>query len=161
MIDEEIKSAVIGNIHPVSIDLVIDKRIYLIRAKEVEKYERKVYIRSLLILVGNELITTNYADTKLLLAEIKLFDKGNKQNKYTVLEKKDGDINLRLQLSEGHVYISKAEAHTISEIYRESMHGMSTQRLLESEIKFSLPELAQFLNMDGFLEYYGAYENAE
>jgi len=155
MIDEEIENAKMYNVSLVSIDLILDKQIYLIRAKEAKKSENRAFIRSLMFVVKNELITTNYADTKLLLTEIKLFEKGNKQNKYTTIEKQNGNINLRLQLREGHIYISKAEALTISEIYRESMTGMSTQRIVESEIKFTLQELAQLLNRDGFLENKG------
>jgi len=152
MIDEEIEAAKIHNISLVSIDLIIDKEIYLIRAKESVRNTNRAFIRSLMFAVRNELVTTNYADTKLLMAEIKLFEKGNQQNKYTTLEKHDRDINLRLELSEGHIYISKAEAYTISEIYRESMTGMGTQRIVEAELKFTLQELAQLLNRDGFLK---------
>lgn len=35
------------------------------------------------------------------------------------------------------------------------MTGMGTQRIVEAEIKFTIHELAQLLNKDGFLEQDG------
>lgn len=89
MIDEEIEAVKMHNVSLVCIDLIIDKEIYLIRAKEAKQSENRAFIRSLMFVVKNELVTTNYADTKLLLSEIKLFERGNEQNKYTTLEKQN------------------------------------------------------------------------
>jgi len=152
MIDEIILDTVPENVELKPITLVNAKKIVLFRAKELDITNKKSYVRSLLFMVGNELITTNYPDTKLLFAEIKLFEKGNKQNSFTTLEKFEGDTNLKLKLTNGHIYISKAEALTISEIYHESKQGVNLQRLLEAELKFSPELLTQLLHESGFLD---------
>jgi len=145
MYDEIITETLPENITLSVIPLVYDKFIALVRAKEYDEENKKSYVRSLLIMIENELITTNYADTKLLLAELKLFDKGNAQNKFTSLEKINGDVNLKLKLSDDYIYISKAEAFTISGIYEESKIGVSMQRIIESELKFTPEILAKLL----------------
>jgi len=155
MNDQIILKTVPENVELKPIILVNAKKIVLFRAKELDLANNKTYVRSLLFMVGNELITTNYPDTKLLFAEIKLFEKGNKQNSFTTLEKYDGSINLKLKLTKGHIYITKAEALTISEIYNESKYGVSLQRLLESELKFSPELLTQLLYKSGFLNKIG------
>ena len=151
MIDEIILNTVPENVDLKPIAMIHKKQIFLFRAKELDATNKKSYVRSLLLMVGNELITTNYADTKLLLAELKLFEKGNKQNTFTSLEKFEGDTNLKLKLTNGHIYISKAEALTISEIYHESKQGVNLQRLLEAELKFYPELLTQMLYESGFL----------
>ena len=152
MNDEMIEEALPENISLRAIPLILDKKIYLIRAKEDDYFSRKSYLRSLLVSVRDELVTTNYADTRLLLSEIKLFDKGNKQNKFTEIVQKDGDRNLKLSLTNGHIYISKAEAMTITSIYEESKIGVSLQRLLEQEIHFTPQFIAKLLIDGNFLK---------
>jgi len=152
MYDEIITETLPENTTLSEISLVNDKFIVLVRAKEYDEENKKNYVRSLLLMIKDELITTNYSDTKLLLAEIKLFDKGNKQNKFTSLEKINGDINLKLQLSDDYIYISKAEAFTISGIYEESKIGVSMQRIIESELKFTPEILAKLLHDNKLLD---------
>jgi len=156
MYDEIITEALPENITLEVIALIRDKQIALIRAKELDIGNKKSYARSLLIMVKDELLTTNYADTKLLLTELKLFDRGNKQNKFTTLEKKDGDINLKLNLSNSHIYISKAEALTISGIYEESKIGVSIQRLMVEELKFTAESLTSYLHHSKLLDKIGS-----
>ncbi len=155
MIDEIILDTVPENVELKPIILVNAKNIVLFRAKELDIINKKSYVRSLLFMVGNELITTNYPDTKLLFAEIKLFEKGNKQNSFTTLEKFEGDTNLKLKLTNGHIYISKAEALAITEMYHESKQGINLQRLHEAELKFSPELLTQLLYKSGFLDKLG------
>ena len=47
MLDELIANAKLEDISLRDIELIIDKQIYLIRAKEVKQYEKKVYVRSI------------------------------------------------------------------------------------------------------------------
>lgn len=152
MIDEITTETIDNNIKLNAFALVNDKNFMLIRAKEQDESNSKSYVRCLLLMVGNELITTNYADTRLLLSEIKLFEKGNKQNKYTTIERKDGDINLKLKLMNSHIYISKAEAMAITDIYNESKVGISMSRMLEYELKFTPETLTRELNRAKLLE---------
>jgi hypothetical protein len=155
MYDEIIPETLPENVKLEAIVLIYDKKIVLIRAKELDIGNKKNYARSLLIMIKDELITTNYADTKLLLSELKLFDRGNKQNKFTTLEKKDGDINLKLTLSNSHIYISKAEALTICGIYEESKIGISIQRLMVKELKFTADSLTSYLHESKLLDKIG------
>ena len=124
----------------------------LLRAKEEDFLEKKSYLRTILFMINNEIITTNYADTRLLLSEFKLFDRGNKQNKYTTLEKFEGDINLKIKLTNSTIYISKAEALTIVEMYNESKLGISMNRIIEKEYRFSAEELTIKLQNSKFLD---------
>jgi len=156
MYDEIIPETLPENVTLEVIALIRDKNIALIRAKELDAVKKKSYARSLLIMINNELITTNYADTKLLLAELKLFNRGNKQNKFTTIETKDGDINLKLKLSNSHIYISKAEAFTISGIYEESKIGISVQRLIVEELKFTAGSLTSYLHSSKLLDKIGS-----
>ncbi len=133
------------------IRLINDKQIYFIRVKEEDYVNQKSYLLGLMVMVGNELITTNYADTKLLLSEIKLFDRGNKQNTFTSLEKFDNDINLKLNLHKSHIYISKAEALTITSMFDESKQGVSMQRIIENEFVMTPSVLTKLLDNTGLL----------
>lgn len=155
MYDEITKETLPQNVSLKIFALINDKNIYLIRAKEDDYTLNKGYIRSLLIMVRNELVTTNYADTKLLLSEIKLFERGNKQNKYTTVEKFDGDVNLKLHLTDGYIYISKAEALSITDIYSESKIGVSMARILEHELMFTPETLTMHLHNSKQLDKLG------
>lgn len=152
MIDEILTDTIPENVSLRAITMLYEKKIFLIYAREEDKAKQRSYARSILIMVGNELVTSNYADTMLLFSEIKLFDYGNKQNRFTTIEKFDGDINLKLKLSTGHVYLSKAEAATMLVIYAESKMGISLQRLLNFELRFTRETLVRFLSQSGFLE---------
>ncbi len=152
MIDEIIEESDINRIRLQGFSLVNDKPIMLLRAKEEDFLEKKSYLRTILFMINNEIITTNYADTRLLLSEFKLFDRGNKQNKYTTLEKFEGDINLKIKLTNSTIYISKAEALTIVEMYNESKLGISMNRIIEKEYRFSAEELTIKLQNSKFLD---------
>ena len=152
MIDEIIEESNINRIRLQGFQLVNDKEVSLLRVKEENFLEKKSYIRNMLIMIGNEIITTNYADTRLLLSEFKLFDRGNKQNKYTSLEKFEGNINLKIKLANTTVYISKAEALTIVDIYNESKLGISMNRIIEKEFRFTAEELTIKLQNSKFLD---------
>ena len=139
------------NIKPKLQVLNYDRKMVLVRAIEVDEVDNKSYLRTLMLLVENEFITTNYPDTKLLLSELKLFNQGNKQNKYTSLEQKDGDINLKLKLSDSVIYISKVEAHAITEIYHESKVGTSMKKLFDGEYRPELSVLTSWIHEAGLL----------
>ena len=119
-----------------------DKKIFLIRGFVYDYDNKKRYLHSLLILINKTFVTQNYADTKLIIAELKLFEKGNKQNKYTQLVRKDGDINLKISLGKtNNVYISKAEALAITSIFTESLYGFSLQRIISEEHLLDIEKL--------------------
>lgn len=136
------------NVKLIPMAMIRDKEIFFVVGKEEDLKNQKSYIRTYLIMVGNEVVTSNYADTILLISELKLFEKGNKQNKFTVVEKFEGDINLRLKLSKGHIYITRAEALAILTIYI----GVGTQKILEHELKFTRELLVKLLSDSGLLK---------
>jgi len=103
MLDVQISKTIPMNVSLIKIPVVRDKKISFLRAKEYVKKDNKSYLRSMLIIVDDELVTTNFADTVVLLAEIQKFERGNKQNTYTKVETHNGDVNLKLNLTNGHI----------------------------------------------------------
>lgn len=142
-----------------TIPLVNAKNIFLVRAKEEDRSNNKSYVLNLLFMVGNELITTNYADTRLLLAELKLFERGNIQNTFTSIKEIACVVNLKLQLHNTYIYISKAEALTILDIYHESKTGISMQRLIENKYIFTAENLTKLLSNSDLLSNRGLLKN--
>ena len=141
----------IDNIEPKLQVLNYDKKMVLLRLIEVDKVDKKSYLRTLMMIIDNELVTTNYPDTRLLIAELKLFNQGNKQNKYTAIQQKDGDTNLKLQLTNRAIYISKAEAYAIADIYHESKSGTNMMKLFEGEYKPEPSVLTSWIHEAGLL----------
>ena len=155
MLDEQINTTIPENVSLIEIPVIRNKKICFVRAKEKVVKERKSYLRSLLIMIGDELITTNFADTLVLLAEIQKFERGNKQNFYTVVEKYEGDINLKLALTNGHIYISAVESLAILNMYKHSLQGMSLTRIIEDELILTAEMIASYLNENMMLNKKG------
>jgi len=151
MIDEQIASTIPTNVALIEIPVIRDKKISFLRAKEYVKKDNKSYLRSMLILVNNELVTTNFADTTLLLAEIKKFERGNKQNFYTSVERHNGDVNLKLELTDGHIYISTTEALAIVTMHTIALQRMSMTRMIEDELMLTAEMISGYLNENNIL----------
>lgn len=105
-------------------------------------------------MVGKELVTTNLADTRQLIAELKLFEKGNQQNTFTSYETFGGNVNLKLQLHNSHIYIFKAEAENIVQVYNDLTRGKNMETLLNNEYTFTLNTLTELLGCAGFLGWH-------
>jgi len=155
MLDEQITKTIPSNVSLIEIPVIRNKEICFIRAKERVDVDKKNYLRSILIMVGNELITTNFADTVVLLAEIQKFEHGNKQNFYTSVERHDGDVNLKLELTNGHIYISTVEALAIINMYKHSFQGVSLIRIIEEELVLTAEMIAGYLNENKMLNKKG------
>lgn len=151
MLDQQITQAIPNNVSLIEIPVIRNKQFSFIRAKEKVVGDKKSYLRSILIMIKDELITTNFADTVVLLAEIQKFERGNKQNFYTSLEQHDGDINLKLELTEGHIYISTVEALAIINMYKHSLQGVSLIRIIEEELMLTAEMIAGYLNEKNML----------
>lgn len=134
--------------------LIRDKRIVIVRIKEDDTKKNKSYLRNLFILVGNEFVTTNYSDTMQLLSEIKLFNRGNKQNKYTNLVDFQGDVNLKLKLTNDHIHISRAEAMSITDIMKDAKSGLTMTRVFDNEYPFSAELITTHLIKSGLLNWF-------
>jgi len=131
------------NIIITKVPLNRDKEIYLLRAFSIEN--KKKYLRNFAILVQNILFASNFADTVLLLEELNLFDKGDPKNKFFETTEHQKVKNLRLQINDIKIFISRSEAKAIYKIYNLSFLGYSLTRLLEAEYQFTPQNLAQLL----------------
>jgi len=144
MMDEQIEKAKVENLELLLNSLLRDKNISLVKIKE--SIATKSYLRNLLVIVKNELVTTNYEDTCLFMEELKLFNLGNEQNKYFDVKEKNSIKNLRLSLLDGsYIYISKSEASAIYKLYSESKLGLSLNYIRDYEYEFTPEMLTDFL----------------
>jgi len=157
MLDEQINCVIPDNVDLIEIPVIRSKKISFVRAKERVKVKDKYYnyLRSMLIMVGEELITTNFADTVVLLAEIQKFDRGNKQNKYTEIERHKGDVNLKLNLTLGYIYISASESLAIFNMHKYSLQGISLVRIIDDEFVLTAESIATYLNKNKMLNKQG------
>lgn len=128
-----------GSIYMSSIPLCIDKKINLVRILEkvIDNKREKTMIRQICIAVENVLLTSRIADTSHFITEIKLAETGNKQNKYVDVTEYKSVKNLVLKhklLADNKIFISKAEAMSIVDLYNKSFIGYSSSQFLESEM---------------------------
>lgn len=134
-----------------------DKDIKLLRGFEENTKAKKRYIRNIVIMIGNEFITSNLADSILLKEELALFNFGDKQNKYFFPSSrtiKQQSVNsLDLTLSNGKViHICKSEAKAMVVIWNMALQGYSFSRLLELEKKQTLETWTVALEANGYLQ---------
>jgi hypothetical protein len=140
-------------------DVVLNnqKNIRLLRGYEEDYNNKKRYMRNIVIMIEDEFITSNIADTMLLKEELNLFEKGDDQNKFFKITTRTVDkkimISLKLTLTnKKDIFISKSEAKAICKLFDMSLQGYSFARLLEFETK----QTAQTWTLA--LEYYGYLE---
>lgn len=134
-----------------SVKVINNKNIYIVKIKQEVVRRDKKFISNIFVMAGNELITTNYADTRQLMTELKLFERGNKQNTFTKIEKFEGNINLKLQLYNSSIYIFKSEAETIVQAYFDLIRGINMEALADNEFKFTPDILTELLGCAGIL----------
>lgn len=154
--DELIKRDETNIQEPTVVPLHNKKKIALLRAFEVDLRNNKKYMRNVLFIVENEVMTDNFSDTILLKEELKLFDKGDEQNTFfRVVERElkgKKVTSLELSLDGGKkIYISKSEAKAIVDIWNMSMQGYSFSRILEYENQQTLESWTNILHQSGLL----------
>lgn len=134
------------------IDLSIDKNMCLIQLFDENINNKKKYLRGLLILIDDYILTSRYADTVHFMEELKLFDVGNDHNKYLDIKEYKNTKNLKLKwINDKDIFISKAEAKAIYKIYDLSFKGYSTSVLLEDEFKLSSQQIIKILHENKLL----------
>lgn len=133
------------------VGLNFDKEIYLLRAFEEDQFAKKKYLRTAGILVGDELLTSTFADTTHFMEELNLFDFGNNQNKYFAVTEYIGTPNLKLKIDDKNVFISKAEAKTMYKLFNMSLIGYSLARVLEFEYRFTPQSISTALHRHDYL----------
>lgn len=134
------------------VPLCRDKNILLVRGFEVDYKEDKKFMKTALILVGDEIVTSNFSDTVHFMEELNLYDFGNDQNKYLDISEYKSTKNLRLKLEKETVYISKSECKAIYKLFNWSLAGYSLASVLEFEYNFTPETLTKVLNDHGYLE---------
>lgn len=139
-------------VFPVAIKLDIDRGIYLIIFIEKNEQKSKKYIRGVLIMVQNTILTSTFCDTRHFMEELNLFENGNNQNKYVDITEYQNTKNLKLKYKgEGDIFISKSAARAIYSIYKESFIGYSRVEMSEKEITFTPQLLTQLLHKFQYL----------
>jgi len=138
--DEIIKESYSTDILITHVVLNQQKDIKLLRGYEEDYDNKKRYMRNFVIMIKNEFITSNIADSMLFKEELSLFEKGDDQNKYLKLTSrligKKQNISLKLNLADkSEIFISKSEAKAIVKLFEMSLQGYSFARLLEFETK--------------------------
>lgn len=136
------------------VGLNFDKEIYLVRAFEHDLGANKKYLRTAGILIGDELLTSTFADTTHFMEELNLFDFGNSQNKYFAVTEYKNTKNLKLIIDEDkekYVFISKSEAKTMYKLFNMSLIGYSLARVLEFEYQFTPQSISIALHRHDYL----------
>lgn len=151
-LDELTKENPFFRVSLTKVPLNFDKNIFLVRAFEEDLKEKKKYMRSALILVGNEIITSRFSDTIHFIEELNLYDFGNDQNQYLDITEFKNTKNLRLKLTDKIIYLSKSECKTMSKLFNFSLSGYTMSRVLEFEYTFTPETLTRALNDFGYLE---------
>lgn len=134
------------------VPLCRDKGISLVRGFQLDFQKDKKYMKTALILVGGEIVTSNYSDTVHFMEELNLYDFGNDQNKYLDIKEFKNTKNLRLKLENETVYITKSECKAIYKLFNSSLAGYSLASVLEFEYDFTAETLTRALNDYGYLE---------
>lgn len=134
------------------VPLCRDKNIFLVRGFEINYKEDKKFMKTALILVGDEIITSNFSDSVHIMEELNLYDFGNDQNKYLDITEYKSTKNLRLKLENEVIYITKSECKAIYKLFNMSMQGYSLANVLEFEYNFTPESLSQVLSENGYLE---------
>lgn len=134
-----------------------DRDIKLLRGFEEDANVKKRYMRNIVIMIGDEFITSNIADTMLFKEELALFNFGDKQNKYFFPSsrtiEKESVSSLALTLSDGKIiHISKSEAKAMVGLWNMSLQGYSFARLLEFEKEQTLETWTIALESNGYLQ---------
>ena len=134
------------------VQLCRDKNISLVRGFNLDYEANKKYMKTALIIVGDEIITSNFSDTVHFCEELNLYDTGNDQNKYLDVTEYKSTKNLRLKLENETVYITKSECKAIYKLFNSSLSGYSLASALEFEYDFTPETLTRALNDFGYLE---------
>ncbi|TKI69069.1 hypothetical protein FCU45_08900 [Sulfurimonas crateris] len=155
--DELIKRDDTNMPEPTVVALNNHMEIGILRGFEIDVKNTKKYMRNVLFIVGNEVITDNFADTILLKEELKLFDKGDEQNTFFKVVQRELNgkkvISLELSLDDGKkIYISKSEAKAIVDIWNMAMQGYSFARILEYENTQTLESWTDMLYQSNLLK---------
>lgn len=121
-----------------------------------ERIDGKKYMRNWVVMIGNTIITDNFADSIIFKEELALYDTNDDVNniffkiaKRTVDERESKTLSLKA--GDRSIYISKAEAKSIVTIWNMALHGYSFSRLLEYPEESTAEAWALALQHSGYL----------
>ncbi|MEN5387851.1 hypothetical protein ABE179_07930 [Aliarcobacter skirrowii] len=135
---------------PVALNL--DKEIYLLHIFQENYNLNKKFIRSELVLIGNEIFTSTFSDTVHFMEELNLFDTGNNQNKYLDVTEYKNTKNLKLKTNtDKNIFISKSEAKAMYKIFNFAFLGYSVATVLEKEFRVTPQILTKLLHDNNLL----------
>lgn len=145
----------LGYFIPQCIDLkksVLNEKynIVLFKVFDLIPHQKKCRLRSLEISVGDTLYTDNNECTKNFINELYLFDKIDKNNYFFEPVQKDSVTSLKLKSSENDIYIKKAEAKTICDIYYEIIRSFDLKYMHDEEIALTREGLNYYLNLSPY-----------
>lgn len=146
----------------------------LVRVFEVDSRNARSYMRLVVIMIGNEIITTIYADSNQIKSEIRLFDKGNPLNrffKFATLNTKSKKFKELGYVDEDRsdapgkalvtltnkfplnkeIFIGIADAEAIIANWNDAFKGYSMTRLIEYPTDQTVKSLATLLAEHGYL----------
>jgi hypothetical protein len=113
---------------------------------------KKKYLRNVLILVKDTLLTSTFSDTVHFFEEVALFDIGNDQNKYLDITEYHSTKNLKLKFCSHDVFLSKSETKALYRIYNMSFSGYSLTHLLEDEYMPTIEKLLPLLDQNNYFK---------
>ena len=132
---------------PALVKLNLDKKIYLLHIFANDEVAKKKYIRNVLVIVGNQVLTSTFSDTVHFMEELYLFDIGNDQNKYLAIAEHKSTKNLKLKNSNEDIFVSKSEARAVYKLYNRIFSGFSDVELLITEYRLTPQELTKLLHI--------------
>lgn len=110
-------------------------KLFLHRFYELEKKTYQRYLINLFVILNdNEQVTDNFAETIQFKEELNLFFRGNTQNTYFQVASQADVRSLSLQTQAGKIYISQAEAATITSLIHYAIQGFSFVRLYDKDL---------------------------
>lgn len=147
----------------------------LVRVFENDQKNGKSYIRLVIIMFGNEIVTTVYADANQMKSEIKLFANGNELNRFFKIaslntkskkfkelgylddEQADSKGKALFSLTskiplENEIFIGIADAEAIVNNWNDAFKGYSMTRLIEYPSEQTLVSLSKLLVEYGYLK---------
>ena len=134
----------------VKIALNLNKEIYLIHIYKNDEKNRKSVINEL-IFVKNQILTSTYLDTCQFFAELSLYDTRPGQNEYFTFSDKQNVKNLKLSKVKENIYVTKAEAKAMNDIYKLTYNRNGVIDSSATEFRFSHQSLTKLLRKINFL----------
>jgi hypothetical protein len=126
------------NSKPVVIELDPKNNMSIYKFYEENHEIKKKYLRGIIIIVHNFVLTTKFNELVHFMEELNLFDYGNEQNQYLSIADYKNTKNLKLKYKgKTPVYFSKSSAKAIYKIFHLSLLGNSLNTILENEFDFT------------------------